>query len=735
MEDFDFDFGTATEEPATQVAPSYSIDIEKSVSDTADVVEPIELDMDEDILLAVGEDVKVKDTSKSAEFKPKEFKSINQLIREGHSKEEAIDIVNERRSATAGTQLRELGRQVSLGMSKTALGIGRLATTPYEILTGDSVESLNNLEKSVKEEESYFTDKYGVNIPDIVNKANYLAPAIAGAPAMMAGLNLGTVATSGVGSAVKSLITTPKSLLGAASRGSATGGSFAFSNYASPSEAYLAASLSAAISAGIYLAPAILPTVGRILAKSKLDMDEQAIYDLKKFANISDDEADRLVTEYRKFVDTSKLYKEEEQLLSLLHVQDKTAVEKVVSLDKEAASVVRVFLDDQLNSFKVKIGSADPTIAIDSVKYFKDYVKTTDKIIQGMTRQLDDIPVTSYSWKMADIIKSNKVNELLSRVEFTPKISKLLTDSRNIGITRSKSLLDERLTASDLFSFRNSLEEYRFNNLDKLTATEKEVLSTLFKETNYKISTMAKSSLADPNKFISAWRAALISKRETLELTKNKLFRDITSEGLSEDQIISKYTKYINSADSTFSSVIAKLPVNGVKKIESAIVAKAFEQYSSKGVIDFIGLDKSLSKATLRTAEAREKQLLISEAARVFRNNPELKEASDKLLLDNAHTAILTDAFNIVWSRLNNMVGKWIYSYVPTQEGRKLNAFRKLDSVLDRPESIQAVRELKATIPKEEHKEIDELVASLRQHQAQRKYLQQISGGNNGKTR
>ena len=200
-------------------------------------------------------------------------------------------------------------------------------------------------------------------------------------------------------------------------------------------------------------------------------------------------------------------------------------------------------------------------------------------------------------------------------------------------------------------------------------------------------------------------------------------------------KIIAKYAKYINSADSTFSSVISKLPINGVKKIESAIVAKAFEQYSSKGVIDFIGLDKSLSKATLRTAEAREKQLLISEAARVFRNNPELKEASDKLLLDNAHTAILTDAFNIVWSRLNNMVGKWIYSYVPTQEGRKLNAFRKLDAVLDRPESIKAVRELKATIPKEEHKEIDELVASLRQHQAQRKYLQQISGGNNGKAR
>jgi len=156
-------------------------------------------------------------------------------------------------------------------------------------------------------------------------------------------------------------------------------------------------------------------------------MDEQAIYDLKKFANISDDEADRLVTEYRKFVDTSKMYKEEEQLLSLLHVQDKTAVEKVVSLDKEAASVVRGFLDDQLNSFKVKIGSADPTIAIDSVRYFKDYVKTTDKIIQGMTRQVEALEWAKI-WKpiLLEILKNSCCPVLNNTVEEERKQKKLL---------------------------------------------------------------------------------------------------------------------------------------------------------------------------------------------------------------------------------------------------------------------------------------------------------------------
>ena len=561
-----------------------SIDIEKSVSDTNES-QPIMLDPIP-VSASIGE-VDIEGMSKELFTSPTsvpEFVSINEHMRRGLSKEEAIDAVNKRRGATTGTQLGELANNAITGFGKVGLGLARTITAPIEFATGTNFDSLDRAESMLKDRETKSADRYGgINIPKVVSDSAQVA----------------------LGAA-----TLPSSIFKAVPLLGAMGSTQAYSNFEGDSKALQQGLITAGVGAGLMITPKILSMATPLftmLSKSGIDMEKQAIKTLRDKAGITEEEAEKLVSEYKRFVKySSKDYDDSIEIKSLVHRLPADTAISIFKRSNDSSSNIRKFMYKQAEVLNADINRfSDPSVGEQSVEHLKRFIKTSDRVLASLADNVKDVPVSKYGWTISDIVDETFLKTLQKTV-LQPEVLKLRnmikTMSSNNMTTKTiavkgkeptplEALFGDAATtatkniqvpktnsAKELMEFRNSLTDYASANKGKMSAIELDSLGKVFKSIDSEINKMAKAVSAEPDKLMFAYKEALSSRIEANKMVQNKMFKDITAQGLSPEQILSKYQKYINSTDKTFLAVVEKLPVKMIDTVETTILAKALEK-------------------------------------------------------------------------------------------------------------------------------------------------------------
>lgn len=712
-----------------------SIDIEKSVSDSNES-QPIMLDPVS--VSASIQEVDIEGMTKELFTSPTsapEFVSINEHMRRGLSEEEAIEAVNRRRGATTGGQLGELANQAITGFGKVGLGAARTIAAPIEFATGTNFDSLDRAESILKNRETKSADRYGgINIPKVVSNTAQTAVGLANLPS----------------SIIKAV-----PLLGA------MGTTQAYSDFRSDSEALQQGLLTAGMGAGLMITPKILSMATplfNMLSKSGVDMEKQAIKTLRDKTGITEEEAEKLVLEYKRFVKySSKDYDDGIELKSLVHRLPSDTAISIFKMDNTASSNIRKFMYKQAEVLKADINRfSDPSVGEQSVEHLKRFIKTSDRVLASLADNVKDVPTSKYGWTISDVVDDTFLKTLQKTV-LQPEVLKLrnmiktmssnnmttktvavpgkeptplealfgdvATTSKNIQVPKTNS-------AKELIEFRSSLTDYATTAKGKMSAIELNSLSKVFKAIDSEINKMAKVVSPEPDKLLFAYKEALSSRIEANKLVQNKMYKDITSQGLSPEQILSKYQKYINSTDKTFLSVVEKLPVKMINTVETTILAKALEKNTKDGVVDFVSLNKDIGGTNFRTKEAMQTQALYKDMGKVFTNNPQLLDATQGFYTHGENTGIFS--IDIARRAATSLV-TWAYTYsksfLPTAEGARRNAIIRVNNVLKNPLDQKGVEELMKSLPRDQAIKAKQYIDTIRQEQLNLKFVKDYANG------
>jgi hypothetical protein len=231
-------------------------------------------------------------------------------------------------------------------------------------------------------------------------------------------------------------------------------------------------------------------------------------------------------------------------------------------------------------------------------------------------------------------------------------------------------------------------------NRNIVKADDKHTIRGVLNNIDAAIEDGASSVLENPKQWLDDWANARKEYSQMKQVEKTALYRvmfnkDGTMKAVQPETVVKALGKHITSLDGSFEQLMSKLPIEGRKMYEGAVIDALANRYAigdiNRKAINFPMLADELQKITLTTPDARAAKKALIELGEVFKNDVYLAQISGKIAMPKFMQG-LSD--NLV-SKAKFEAAARMYSYIKTQtpskEGRDAALIRATARLLENP--------------------------------------------------
>ena len=298
----------------------------------------------------------------------------------------------------------------------------------------------------------------------------------------------------------------------------------------------------------------------------------------------------------------------------------------------------------------------------------------------------------------------------------------------------------EGKTFNDLIDLRQAINDIKFNG-PKLKFKENELLDNVIKRIDTEIDIAARTHIPDAENWLNSWSKAKTEYSQMKDLESNVMYKALTKPGLSEDQVVNIFSKYIKAGDNTFYQVMDKIRgannFRVVNRIEGSVLNKLVNQFAdgiegSRRVINFPALSDEIKKVQWQSPEAKQLTRTINRMAEVFKNDVHLAAVTGKIQLPKFQSYLTADPVIRLKMEIASSMFNTVKRLLPTKTADTLAMANNVARLLENPLSSKSINELKRARPMERRGfrtklDYEDDLSNLQQMYIQRKQaMQQI---------
>jgi hypothetical protein len=255
---------------------------------------------------------------------------------------------------------------------------------------------------------------------------------------------------------------------------------------------------------------------------------------------------------------------------------------------------------------------------------------------------------------------------------------------------------------AELLDTRRILTSFKSGNLDFGTIDKvNRVIANIDKEIDEAVKVMPNGE-----QWAEQFGQAKVEYSKMKALEENVMYKALTKEGISADDVVKTLSKYIKAEDGTFMKVLGKLPPAVRNNVEGAVIRNYANRYTvgdDQGfqAIDFPALARELDGVNFTTPGARDLKRVVDKLAKVYKNDPALAREAGALQMPKDKTYLATSMAGRIDMALHTELFNYISRYLPTQRGRTRRLAEAISTVLDNPLNAKAVDHLTNELPKD----------------------------------
>ena len=359
------------------------------------------------------------------------------------------------------------------------------------------------------------------------------------------------------------------------------------------------------------------------------------------------------------------------------------------------ANIISKRAEDTLNLAGDLSTSNNQYIFNQAINNYEKEVKSYYKAVKDSSSEFTQ----DYKFNLDDL----NLNEVIDNIEngiSNPFVKQKFSDT-------SKIIKDsyEGSTFNDLIDLRQAINDVKFNG-PKLKREDSEVLDNIMVRINKEIDDTAKTHIPNSEIWLDNWSKSLKEYTDMKKNMSNVMYKALTRPGISEDQVVNIFSKYIAAGDNTFYQVMEKLPKNVQNRVEGSVLNKLVNKFAdgiegSRRVIHFPGLASELQKVSWQSPKTKQLVRTINRMADVFKNDVHLAAVSGKIQLPKFQSYLTADPVIRMKMEIASSVFNTVKQYMPTQSADTLAMANHVGRLLENPISDKAVKDLLGSMPKE----------------------------------
>lgn len=359
------------------------------------------------------------------------------------------------------------------------------------------------------------------------------------------------------------------------------------------------------------------------------------------------------------------------------------------------ANIISKRAEDTLNLAEDLSTSNNQYIFNQAINNYEKEVKSYYKAVKDSASEFTQ----DYKFNLDDL----NLNEVIDNIEngiSNPFVKQKFSDT-------SKIIKDsyEGSTFNDLIDLRQAINDVKFNG-PKLKREDSEVLDNIMARINKEIDDTAKTHIPNSEIWLDNWSKSLKEYTDMKKNMSNVMYKALTRPGISEDQVVNIFSKYIAAGDNTFYQVMEKLPKNVQNRVEGSVLNKLVNKFAdgiegSRRVIHFPGLASELQKVSWQSPKTKQLVRTINRMADVFKNDVHLAAVSGKIQLPKFQSYLTADPVIRMKMEIASSVFNTVKQYMPTQSADTLAMANHVGRLLENPVSDKAVKDLLGSMPKE----------------------------------
>ena len=214
----------------------------------------------------------------------------------------------------------------------------------------------------------------------------------------------------------------------------------------------------------------------------------------------------------------------------------------------------------------------------------------------------------NFNWDFEELAIQPVMDQLEKKITDPATREKFLLHMRRINT------MSESRTYGDLIELRQITNDFLYNR--RITkADDKQMLRGVIDKIDEAIIDGAPAVLEQPKKWLKDWSKARMDYSKMKQVEKSTMYRamfnkDGTMRAIQPETVIKALGKYITSIDGSFEELMTKMPIEGRKMYEGAVVDSLAKRYTAgvdKGTkaIHFPLLADELKKINFTTPDAR----------------------------------------------------------------------------------------------------------------------------------
>lgn len=298
----------------------------------------------------------------------------------------------------------------------------------------------------------------------------------------------------------------------------------------------------------------------------------------------------------------------------------------------------------------------------------------------------------NFQWNMDELAIQPVMDDLYKKlVDPVTKEKFMLQMQRINGMSESHKY-------GDLIELRQTVNDFLYNT--KIAkADDKDSIRKVLNNIDSAIEEGAESVLENPKQWLKDWSKARSDYSQMKQVERTAMYRSMYDakgnlRAVQPETIVKSLGKYLTAVDGSFESIMSKLPIEGRKMYEGAVVDALTKQFTSgvpqgSPAVHFPLLADELRKINLTTPAARATKNALLELGETFKNDVYLAQTSGKISIPQFQSYLTVDPVVRAKFEVASGVFNYVKSKAPGDANRQLALVRATSKLLEKPLDVQ----------------------------------------------
>ena len=307
----------------------------------------------------------------------------------------------------------------------------------------------------------------------------------------------------------------------------------------------------------------------------------------------------------------------------------------------------------------------------------------------------------NFEWSFDDLAIQPVLEKLQGKLTDPSTKERFLLQAQRIRA------MSESRTFGDLIELRQMTNDFLYNK--RVTkADDKATLRGVINNIDRAIEDGASYVVDNPKEWLSEWAKVRKDYSEMKTVERTALYRSMFAKDgsvrpVQPETIVKALGKYVTALDGSFEDLMAKLPLEGRKRYEGAVVdalTKKFTAGISKGAnaIHFPLLSDELAKINFTTPDARAVKSALMDMGETFKNDVALAQTAGHITIPKFQSYLTADPVVRLKFEVASGVFNYVKSKMPGEANRQVALVRATAEMLEKPLNARTFKELRDAV-------------------------------------